>query len=95
MSSVNWSEVLQKSMARGVTTDGLHDDIIGLGTRIVSFDVEDAEMAAALSPLTRSIGLSLGDRACIALGRRLRLPVLTADRVWETIDVGVEVRTVR
>ena len=42
-------------------------------------------------PLTRDAGLSFGDRACLSLGRVKTMPVLTADRAWAQLDVGVEV----
>jgi PIN domain nuclease of toxin-antitoxin system len=44
---------------------------------------------------TKSIGLSFGDRACLALGIILNQPVLTTDRLWVSINVGVEVRLLR
>jgi ribonuclease VapC len=95
MSSVNWSEVVQKALARGVDTTGLASDLNGLGLRIVSFDATDAETAAALWSKTKSLGLSLGDRACLALGLRLDVPIWTADRSWADADVRADVRLVR
>ncbi len=58
----------------------------------------DAAQAAQLWPVTRPLGLSLADRSCLALGRRLDLPVLTADRAWGQLDpdaIGVDIRLVR
>jgi PIN domain nuclease of toxin-antitoxin system len=57
--------------------------------------VEDAEQAAELCSLTRQHGLSLGDRACLGLARRLGLPALTADRAWLDVNSGVEVQAIR
>ena len=65
------------------------------GSQIVPFTVDDAEQAAELWSLTRQRGLSLGDRACLGLARRLGLPALTADRAWLDVDLGVEVRAIR
>jgi PIN domain nuclease of toxin-antitoxin system len=48
-----------------------------------------------LRPPTKHKGLSLADRACLALGQQLNLPVITADRVWKELDLEVEVRLVR
>jgi len=62
------------------------------------FTTVDAMLCAALRPVTRSKGLSLGDRACLALGRRMPAPVFTADRSWLELDgeaLGVEVRPIR
>jgi PIN domain nuclease of toxin-antitoxin system len=96
MSAVNLSEVLQKSAAVGVSTAGLQEDLQAVGLRVHAFDAEDAACAADLWASTRKLGLSLGDRACLALAKRLRLPAYTADRAWAALDVpGIAVRTVR
>jgi ribonuclease VapC len=65
---------------------------MGSPWRIHDFDQELAFQAGFLHPLTRFRGLSLGDRACPALGQQLNLPVLTTDRIWGELDFGVEVR---
>ncbi|MCA1854040.1 MAG: hypothetical protein LC647_17135 [Beggiatoa sp.] len=54
---------------------------------------EDEPTIAGLRPLTQLAGLSLGDRACLALELRLGLLVLTTAREWQRLDLGVEVRT--
>jgi PIN domain nuclease of toxin-antitoxin system len=96
MSAVNLSEILQKSAAAGVSTAGLEADLQAVGLRFYAFDTEDAACAAALFTRTRKLGLSLGDRACLALAKRLRLPAYTADRAWAAVHVsGIAVRTVR
>ena len=95
ISAVNWSEVVQKSMARGVRVEGLRADMEALGLDIVPFTAEDAEVAADLWKRTHRRGLSLGDRSCLALGIRLGLPVFTADKAWKGIGAGVEVTVIR
>jgi PIN domain nuclease of toxin-antitoxin system len=96
ISAVNLSEVMQKSLAAGVTTEGLDDDLRGVGLRVHDFDEQDAAAAAALWPSTKKLGLSLGDRACLALAMRLRLPAYTADRAWASLKLqGLTVKTVR
>lgn len=95
MGSVNWSEVIQKSLARGVDVANLCNDLQALGLMILPFTGEDAELAGALWPDTHRLGLSLADRACLAIGKRLKLCVLTADRVWSQVDIGVPVRVIR
>lgn len=59
------------------------------------FTYDDALEAAVLSPLTRRQGLSLGDRACLALARRLKATALTADRQWSQLKLGVPIRLLR
>jgi PIN domain nuclease of toxin-antitoxin system len=95
ISTVNWSEVYQRWVAHGVDVAGLRADVEALGLAIVPLTVEDAEHAAELWSATRQLGLSLGDRACLALARRLGLPALTADRAWLELDLEVEVQAIR
>jgi len=93
VSSLNWSEVLQKSLAHGVDVTGLRQDLQALGLVILPFDVDDAEQAARLwSP---GSGLSLADRACLALGLRHGVPVWTADGAWTQTALGAAVHVIR
>ena len=96
ISSVNWSEVVQKSLDRGVELDNLREDLEALGLTIAPFDVEDAEIAAALRRGTAELGLSLADRACLALASRLSIPALTTDSAWAELQLeAVFVRLIR
>ena len=96
ISSVNWSEVVQKSLDRGVELDNLREDLKALGLAIAPFDVEDAEIAAALRRGTAELGLSLADRACLALASRLSIPALTTDSAWAELQLeAVFVRLIR
>jgi len=95
VSTVNWSEVHRRAAARGVDVRGLWADVEALGVRLVPFTRMDAERAAALRPSTRERGLSLADRACLALAARLGLPALTADRAWQGLELDVDVRSIR
>jgi len=95
ISAVNWAEVLQRYRAHEVDTDGKREDVEALGVQIAGFSPDDAELVAELWGSTRRAGLSLGDRACLALARRLALPAHTADRAWRRADVGVEVVLIR
>lgn len=100
LSAANWAEVLSKVADEGGDPERLveHLEQQGLlhgGLDVVPLAEEDAIRVVRLRPATRQRGLSLGDRACLALGQRLGLPVLTADRAWEGLGVGVEVRVIR
>jgi PIN domain nuclease of toxin-antitoxin system len=100
ISAVNLSEVLAKLHERGRSPEtviadlrerGILDDLL----QVQAMDLDLAIEVALLRPVTRDKGISLADRACLALGRISGLPVLTADRVWAEVDVGVEVRLIR
>ena len=96
VSSVNLSEVAAKLSDRGVGSQEVLEILLGLGLEVREFDTELALMAGALREVTRPLGLSLGDRACLATARRLRLPALTADRAWAELTLrGVEVVVIR
>ncbi len=95
ISSVNWAEVVQKSIAAAVDVKGMREDLEALGLRIVPFTAEEAEIAAQLWQKTRQIGLSLGDRACLSVGIRLDSVVITADQISITLNLPVAVRCIR
>ena len=63
--------------------------------QVIDWLLEEDNPPVRLRTLTRVQGLSLGDRSCLALGLRLGRPVLTADRGWLAVDVGVSVRLIR
>jgi ribonuclease VapC len=94
-SSVNLSEVTSWLSRAALPEEGIREAIDELGLEVNSFDKEAAVSAGLLWRTTRARGVSLGDRACLSLARQLGLPVLTADRNWAKLDVGVEVRLIR
>lgn len=97
MSTVNWSEVVQKTVARGIASEGLRRDVESLGLVLLPFQAEDADFAGTLWAQTKELGLSLGDRACLALAHRLSLPAMTTDRAWKDLprELGIEVELAR
>ncbi|HHB13250.1 MAG TPA: PIN domain-containing protein [Chromatiales bacterium] len=95
VSAVNWSEVLQKSLQRGVDVEGMQQEFIEVGVIFDPFTPEQAETAGRLFTQTRNHGLSLADRACLALAVDKRLPVMTADRAWGRLKLDVDIEVVR
>ncbi len=95
ISSVNWAEVIQKAISAGVFVEGMLDDLQALGLVVEPFTSEDGEVAGRLWEKTRQYGLSLGDRACLSLGLRLGVAVLTSDRAWLNLILGLDIRAVR
>ena len=95
VSAVNWSEVVQVAARRDADVEGLVDAFAAEGLAVAPFSVRDAEAAAALWPATRAAGLSLADRACLALARSYGVPAFTADRAWGHAVEGIEVVLVR
>jgi PIN domain nuclease of toxin-antitoxin system len=100
MSAVNLAEVLSKLAEVGQAPASMNEDLwrrglIGGQLAIEPLTSEDAVTIAELHRRTRSHGLSFGDRACLALALRLKLPALTADRSWARLRVGVNIETIR
>ena len=95
ISAVNFSEVAAR-LARGDrAVVEVTDDLADLGLVVEAFGALDARLAAELIPATRAHGLSLADRACLALARRTGHGAITCDRVWADVEVGVEITLAR
>ena len=93
--AVNLSEVVAKLQERGMP-DGAIDRALGhLDLEIIPFDAAQAMAAGKLRARTRGLGLSLGDRACLALALTRSLPAVTTDRGWAGLDAGVTVIVAR
>lgn len=95
MSAVNLAEVVGKLVDNGSTVERAIEIAGGLSCRIAPLDEAGALATGALRAVTRPHGLSLGDRACLALARREGCVALTTDRAWAQVDVGVEIRMLR
>jgi PIN domain nuclease of toxin-antitoxin system len=95
MSAVNLAEVISRLAEAGMPEDLIHQTIDPLGIDVADFEVDLAYQTGLLRPPTRPAGLSLGDRACLALARRLDLPALTADRRWAELQLDVNMEQVR
>jgi PIN domain nuclease of toxin-antitoxin system len=95
LGTVNFAETVARMRETGAIEDEIREQIAKFGLEIVPFDEELAYQTGLLRPLTRHLGLSLGDRACLALGLRLGLLVLTADAAWAGLQLGVQIEVVR
>jgi PIN domain nuclease of toxin-antitoxin system len=96
--TLNLTEAISKLCERGVPPEAATETIQCLGVAIVPHSQQHALRAGALWPLTRPFGLSLADRACLALGRERRATVLTAERHWDelvAVAAGVSIRRIR
>jgi ribonuclease VapC len=95
ISAVNLSEVVAKLAEAGMSEADIRVALAPLVRDVVAFDAALAYRAGLLRATTRSAGLSLGDRACLALAQQLGVPVLTADRQWQKLSLGVTIRAIR
>jgi PIN domain nuclease of toxin-antitoxin system len=95
ISTVNLAEVIGRFARDGHEPRMVEQHLVEAPLDIVPFTATDAAVAGSFVPLTRPLGLSLGDRACLALGASRGVPVLTGDRVWAELDCGVTVRLIR
>jgi PIN domain nuclease of toxin-antitoxin system len=93
--AVNLCEVLSKLHDDGLNDVQAEAAVSTMDLRVVAFDRAQAHAAARFRAVTRGAGLSLGDRACLALGDALGCPVVTANRVWASLAVGVAIVLIR
>ncbi|MDQ3507815.1 MAG: type II toxin-antitoxin system VapC family toxin [Actinomycetota bacterium] len=96
ISAANWAEVLSRLTDEGKTPEEASEDLVERGVLHTSLTVHPLDEAqarriATLRPITRDAGLSLADRACLALAHALDLPAYTADGAWRDVDAGVPV----
>jgi ribonuclease VapC len=95
ISTVNLAEVQSKLLNWGWLPDEAWADATSAVKDVIPFTAEHAKAAGSLLAETRAFGLSLGDRACLALGLSLQAPVYTADRSWKNLKLGVRIHVIR
>ena len=95
ISAVNLAEVQARLVRAGVDPEEAWIDALAPVREIHPFVVGQAKIAGSLVAQTRSLGLSLGDRACLALAISLKAAVYTTDRVWRDVKVSVPIHVIR
>lgn len=95
VSAVNWAEVVGKLSEAGMPENEVREVLESLPVQLVSVTSDLAFRIGFLRPRTRTLGLSLGDRACLALAESLGVPALTADRAWASLQIGVKTELIR
>lgn len=95
VSAVNHAEVMTKLIERGMDSELAKSTVLKIGLEIVDYGIDLADRTGELRRQTQHLGLSLADRACLALAQREGLPAVTADRKWAQVDIGVDVRLIR
>ena len=95
VSTVNMAEVVTRFTRYGSTKEEIHGILRGLPVQTQAFDNDTATLTGMLESQTKAFGLSLGDRACLALGLTLQLPIITADRAWQKVSLPLEIRVIR
>ena len=100
ISAINWAETLSKLAERGQDPDEVAEYLLnqGLLNQVLLIHPVDQTLAQAIAKLrlpTQSLGLSLGDRACLALALQLQLPALTSDQIWSNLNINVVITLIR
>jgi ribonuclease VapC len=93
--AVNLSEVVAKLDEDGVPEAEIRRAIGRLELEVHAFDAQHAYLAAILRRSTRALGLSFGDRACLAHAQSLGALALTADRSWSRLNLGIAIEVIR
>jgi PIN domain nuclease of toxin-antitoxin system len=94
-STVNLAEVHGKLVDRGLSPRDAWEATLSPIREATDFTADHARTAGNLIAQTRALGLSLGDRACLALGLALGAPVYTADRSWKNLRLGIRIHVIR
>ena len=94
-STVNLAEVQARLVSRGWSPEEAWEDTTSPIREAVPFNEEHARIAGSLTALTRPLGLSLGDCACLALAIALKAPVYTADKTWKGLKLNVRIHVIR
>jgi PIN domain nuclease of toxin-antitoxin system len=95
ISTVNLAEVQSKLVKKGYDPDEAWEDATSLVSAAVRFTSEQAKIAGSLITQTEKVGLSLGDRSCLALAIALKAPVYTTEQAWRELKVGVPIHVIR
>lgn len=95
ISAVNFAEAVTILVGKGMSLE-LAQAALGIaGLDVVAFDRRLAEQAGAMVVTTKALGLSLGDRACLALAAREDVCAVTADRIWSKLGTEFKIRLIR
>jgi PIN domain nuclease of toxin-antitoxin system len=95
LSTVNLSEIQTRLVLGGWPAAFAWSRVLSMGFELCFFDDEQARLAAEMIGKTRPFGLSLGDRACLALAMQRKATVYTTDRVWKELNIGIKVEVIR
>ena len=89
------AEVVSKLRDRGSPLDEVREALGGLHLDVRSLTPAQALIVGDLRPATKALGLSLGDRTCLALAIDLQAEMLTTDGPLASADVGITITNVR
>jgi PIN domain nuclease of toxin-antitoxin system len=95
VSTVNLAEVQSKLVKRGFDPEESWEHILSFVQAEEPFTSEQAKIAGSLIAKTEKLGLSLGDRACLALAMALKAPVYTTEQLWRELELGVPIHVIR
>ena len=99
-SSVILAEVQANSRGRRVSIQSLvGSDMSAALFKLVGsrnhFNCDRRKISGDLIAQTKPFGLSLGDRACLALALELSAPVYTTDKIWSNLHLGIPIHVIR
>ena len=95
ISTVNLAEVATYLAKNSVPSDTIREILASFPIQVLPFDESLAIQTGCLYPSCKHLGLSLGDRACLALAISRKLPVLTADKIWSKLELNISIQVLR
>ena len=94
-STVNLAEAQSKLVKKGHDPEEAWEEILSLVNAEEPFTSDHAKVAGDLIAITEKLGLSLGDRSCLALAIALKAPVYTTEQLWKNLKVGIPIHVIR
>lgn len=95
ISCVNYLECLRKIVEAGMPAAEASLMLEEMEIEVIDYTIVQADLAASMVREAKHKGISLGDLACLSLAKHMKLPVLTADKTWAKLKVGVKVKLIR
>jgi len=95
ISTVNLLEVATYLARNSVPSETIQEVLASFPIQVMPFDESLALQTGCLYYSCKHLGLSLGDRACLALAMSRKLPVLTVDKVWSKLELNIQIQVLR
>jgi PIN domain nuclease of toxin-antitoxin system len=95
ISTVDYTEVVSKLAKKGLPAEAIQNALDAVNLNLIDFDSALSMTAGLLRPLTKLAGLSLGDRACLALAKHRNAPALTTDHAWKNLNIDIAITVIR
>ncbi len=95
LSTVNLIEVQSKLILNGAAPDLAWLAIASFQFEICPLDADQSRLASGWAKMAKPLGISLGDRVCLALAMQRNATVFTSDRAFGKMTVPIKIELIR